>query len=52
MAELAQTRIVDLNERGYQNAGLYDPSGVGGTHVTSENAWRWDPVGLKLVRPS
>ena len=33
MAELAQTRIVDLNERGYQNAGLYDPPGVGGTHV-------------------
>jgi len=33
MTELAQTRIVDLNERGYQNAGLYDPPGVGGTHV-------------------
>jgi len=33
MAELAQTRIVDLNERGYDKAGLYDPPGVGGTHV-------------------
>src|SRR5271167_3877305 len=33
MAEFAQTRIVDLNERGYPNAGLYDPPGVGGTHV-------------------
>jgi formate dehydrogenase iron-sulfur subunit len=33
MAELAQTRIVDLNERGYDTAGLYDPPGVGGTHV-------------------
>jgi formate dehydrogenase iron-sulfur subunit len=33
MVELAQTRIVDLNERGYDKAGLYDPLGVGGTHV-------------------
>src|SRR5216683_3349338 len=33
MVEFAQTRIADLNERGYQNAGLYDPPGVGGTHV-------------------
>ena len=29
----AEERIVDLKERGYQNAGLYDPPGVGGTHV-------------------
>jgi formate dehydrogenase iron-sulfur subunit len=29
----ADERIVDLKERGYQNAGLYDPQGVGGTHV-------------------
>ena len=29
----AEERIADLKERGYQNAGLYDPPGVGGTHV-------------------
>ena len=29
----AAERIVDLKERGYANAGLYDPLGVGGTHV-------------------
>jgi len=29
----AAERIEDLKERGYQNAGLYDPAGVGGTHV-------------------
>ena len=29
----AAHRIVDLKERGYSNAGLYDPQGVGGTHV-------------------
>ncbi|MBI3528522.1 MAG: formate dehydrogenase subunit beta [Betaproteobacteria bacterium] len=33
MIEQADERIVDLKERGYQNAGLYDPQGVGGTHV-------------------
>ncbi|HTQ00409.1 MAG TPA: formate dehydrogenase subunit beta [Casimicrobiaceae bacterium] len=33
MKEHAAERIVDLKERGYQNAGLYDPPGVGGTHV-------------------
>jgi formate dehydrogenase iron-sulfur subunit len=33
MIEFAQTRIADLNERGYDKAGLYDPPGVGGTHV-------------------
>src|SRR5258708_27941812 len=33
MVEFAQTRITDLNERGYDKAGLYDPPGVGGTHV-------------------
>lgn len=33
MIEQAEERIVDLKERGYQNAGLYDPQGVGGTHV-------------------
>ena len=26
-------RITDLKSRGYKNAGLYDPQGVGGTHV-------------------
>ncbi|MRB61811.1 formate dehydrogenase subunit beta, partial [Bacillus thuringiensis] len=29
----AAERIVDLKSRGYENAGLYDPVGVGGTHV-------------------
>lgn len=29
----ANTRIEDLKSRGYDNAGLYDPQGVGGTHV-------------------
>ncbi|MEO6146134.1 MAG: formate dehydrogenase subunit beta [Sulfuriferula sp.] len=29
----AEGRIADLKGRGYQNAGLYDPQGVGGTHV-------------------
>jgi formate dehydrogenase iron-sulfur subunit len=29
----AETRIKDLKSRGYKNAGLYDPPGVGGTHV-------------------
>ena len=29
----ADTRIADLKSRGFDNAGLYDPPGVGGTHV-------------------
>jgi formate dehydrogenase iron-sulfur subunit len=29
----ADARIKDLKSRGYKNAGLYDPPGVGGTHV-------------------
>ncbi|MCA0404634.1 MAG: formate dehydrogenase subunit beta [Proteobacteria bacterium] len=33
MKDLAQKRIKDLTSRGYKNAGLYDPPGVGGTHV-------------------
>jgi len=33
MIEVAQTRITDLQSRGYDQAGLYDPAGVGGTHV-------------------
>jgi formate dehydrogenase iron-sulfur subunit len=33
MIEHAAERIVDLKDRGYQNAGLYDPQGVNGTHV-------------------
>ncbi len=33
MIDLAQERIVDLKSRGFANAGLYDPPGVGGTHV-------------------
>jgi formate dehydrogenase iron-sulfur subunit len=33
MLEYAGDRIVDLKERGYAQAGVYDPPGVGGTHV-------------------
>jgi formate dehydrogenase iron-sulfur subunit len=33
MIEYAGDRVVDLKERGYANAGLYNPPGVGGTHV-------------------
>jgi len=29
----AETRITDLKSRGYAKAGLYNPEGVGGTHV-------------------
>jgi formate dehydrogenase iron-sulfur subunit len=33
MKDYAEKRITDLKERGYDKAGLYDPAGVGGTHV-------------------
>lgn len=33
MLDYAETRITDLKERGYDNAGVYNPQGVGGTHV-------------------
>ncbi len=33
MKKHADERIADLKSRGYENAGLYDPEGVGGTHV-------------------
>ena len=33
MQTYAQERVVDLKQRGYTQAGLYDPAGVGGTHV-------------------
>jgi formate dehydrogenase iron-sulfur subunit len=33
MKHHAEGRIKDLNERGFKNAGLYDPPGVKGTHV-------------------
>ncbi|MBV8916056.1 MAG: formate dehydrogenase subunit beta, partial [Acetobacteraceae bacterium] len=33
MIEQAESRVEELKERGYQNAGLYDPPGVDGTHV-------------------
>jgi len=33
MIKHAEGRITDLKSRGYKNAGLYDPKGVGGTHV-------------------
>jgi formate dehydrogenase iron-sulfur subunit len=33
MTHWASERIVDLKSRGFEHAGLYDPPGVGGTHV-------------------
>ncbi|WP_179038139.1 formate dehydrogenase subunit beta [Limnobaculum xujianqingii] len=33
MVEMAEGRITELHTRGYANAGLYNPEGVGGTHV-------------------
>jgi formate dehydrogenase iron-sulfur subunit len=33
MIDYAGVRVADLKERGYAQAGLYDPPGVGGTHV-------------------
>jgi formate dehydrogenase iron-sulfur subunit len=33
MKDLADERIEELKERGFQKASIYDPSGVGGTHV-------------------
>ncbi len=33
MKQWADERIKDLKSRGFANAGLYDPPGVGGTHV-------------------
>ncbi|MTV39888.1 formate dehydrogenase subunit beta [Duganella radicis] len=33
MKEHADERITDLKSRGFEQAGLYDPAGVGGTHV-------------------
>jgi formate dehydrogenase iron-sulfur subunit len=33
MIEQANERIVDLKDRGFDQAGLYNPAGVGGTHV-------------------
>jgi formate dehydrogenase iron-sulfur subunit len=33
MTGWAGERIADLKSRGFENAGLYDPPGVGGTHV-------------------
>ncbi|XHS78986.1 formate dehydrogenase subunit beta [Burkholderiaceae bacterium UC74_6] len=33
MLDFGAERVADLKERGYENAGVYDPSGVGGTHV-------------------
>ncbi|KAF1023544.1 MAG: Formate dehydrogenase, nitrate-inducible, iron-sulfur subunit [Paracidovorax wautersii] len=33
MKDHADERIADLKQRGFEQAGLYDPAGVGGTHV-------------------
>jgi formate dehydrogenase iron-sulfur subunit len=33
MKDLAEERIRELKERGFEKAAIYDPAGVGGTHV-------------------
>jgi len=33
MLDYGAERVADLKERGYAQAGVYDPQGVGGTHV-------------------
>ena len=33
MVAYGEKRVGELKERGFQNAGLYNPEGVGGTHV-------------------
>ncbi|MDR0587891.1 MAG: formate dehydrogenase subunit beta [Burkholderiales bacterium] len=33
MKHVAEGRVSELQSRGFQHAGLYDPKGVGGTHV-------------------
>lgn len=33
MLNVAETRVAQLKKRGYANAGIYNPQGVGGTHV-------------------
>ncbi len=33
MHQLAAEHVAELKTRGFENAGLYDPPGVGGTHV-------------------
>ena len=33
MIDYAEERVADLKQRGYANAALYNPQGVGGTHV-------------------
>src|SRR5258706_14233314 len=51
MKELAETRATQLRDQsGFANAGVYDPAGVGGTHViyvlhdaTNPEAYGWLP---------
>lgn len=33
LVQIAQERVNQLKAQGYDNAGIYDPEGVGGTHV-------------------
>jgi formate dehydrogenase iron-sulfur subunit len=33
MKDLAAERIVELKQRGFEKASVYDPAGVGGKHV-------------------
>ena len=38
-------RIAGVNE-------MTSGSSIGGTHITPDNTWRWDPSELRLVRPA
>ena len=33
MLALADQKVETLNARGYENAAVYNPAGVGGTHM-------------------
>ncbi len=48
MQDQAHERTIDLKERGYANAGLYDPPGVGGTHVMYVLKDTQNPQGVGL----
>ena len=59
MKTLAGERVAELKTRGYDNAGLYDPAGVGGTHVMyvlhhadKPNLYHGLPENRRSARPS
>lgn len=52
-----QLRLTETGERTLRGeADRLDLMGIdrwlGGTHVTPDNAWRWDPITLHLIRPT